>query len=593
MVRKKLIWQLFPSYLVITLVALLVVTWYVSIALRQFYTQQMRYELTRSAHIIAQNMTQDGVLLSHEAVDRCCKELARAGDGRMRITVILPSGQVIGDSMEEASRMADHANRPEIMRALSQGVGDSLRPSPTLGINMMYVAIVLKGGAENIAVVRAAIAATDIDDALDTIRHNILLCGLAVAGAAAGVSLVISRRISRPIVAMERIAQAFSEGQLQQRVPIWSTTELQSLARALNTMACQLDERIQSMAGQRNELEAILSAMIEGVIAVDKDGQIVNVNRAAGALLGIDLDQVQGLPLEEVIRDVGLRDFVRQTLDDQQPHEGNLSLPIDGERFFHIHGARLPGHQQPRGGAVIVLHDITRIHRLESLRKDFVANVSHELKTPVTSIKGFVEALLDMGLDDPEQVQRYLETVFRHADRLNAIIDDLLTLSRLEEDTDRRDISFAVADLHAVAQSAIDLSAIKATGKSITVELLCTDSVEAKVNAALLEQALINLIDNAIKYSDEGGSVQVRIEQRGQQIQISVVDQGIGIPEQHQARLFERFYVVDKGRSRKLGGTGLGLAIVKHIANVHQGEVGVQSRLGKGSTFFISLPRIE
>lgn len=591
--RKKLVWQLFPSYLVITIVALVAVTWYVSIALRQFYTQQMRYELTRAAQIVAQNMTQDGILLAHDTVDQRCKELARAGDGRMRITIILPSGQVIGDSMEDVTRMADHSDRPEVITALREGRADALRPSPTLGINMMYVAIALRQGTENFGVVRTAIAATDIEQALGVIRNNVLLCGLAVAGAAAGVSLVISRRISRPIVAMERIAKAFAAGQLEERVPIWSTGELQSLARALNTMAQQLGERIQTVAGQRNELEAILSAMIEGVIAVDRQGHIANINRAAARLLGIELDQVQGLPLEEVIRDVGLRDFVRRTLDDQQPHEVSLALPIDGERFFHVHGARLPGDQRPSGGAVIVLHDITRIHRLESLRRDFVANVSHELKTPVTSIKGFLEAVFDMGLDDPDEVRRYLEIVFRHADRLNAIIDDLLTLSRLEEETDRRDISFAVADLREVVQSAIDLSTIKAAGRSIAIELRCMDSVQAKVNAALLEQALVNLIDNAIKYSDAGASVQITIEHGEQGIQIAVVDQGSGIPEQHQARLFERFYVVDKGRSRKLGGTGLGLAIVKHIANVHDGQVHVQSKLGVGSTFTISLPEAD
>jgi two-component system phosphate regulon sensor histidine kinase PhoR len=256
-----------------------------------------------------------------------------------------------------------------------------------------------------------------------------------------------------------------------------------------------------------------------------------------------------------------------------------------------VHGAQLADDQHPEGGAVIVLHDMTRIHHLESLRRDFVANVSHELKTPVTSIQGFLEAVLDMGFEDEEKVRRYLCIVTRHAERLNAIIDDLLTLSRLEEDVNQRDILFDETDLCEVVRSAVELSEIKAHEKSIHMETVDSPPVVVRANAALLEQALVNLVDNAIKYSDSGQSVKIAVKQDEREVQIEVSDQGCGIPGKHHAHLFERFYVVDKGRSRKMGGTGLGLAIVKHIANVHGGTIHLESELGVGSEFTLCLPR--
>ena len=591
MAQKKLIWQLFPSYLLITVVSLIVVTAYVSLALHRFYMAQTQDELTRLAQIVREELVDANALEAADKVEKLCLRVGRAADDRIRITVILPTGKVIGDSSEDPAMMGDHSDRQEILAAMDGSSGYSIRQSPTLGINMMYVAVPLKTGQRNQAVVRTSIATTEINVALQDMLKKIALCGLAVALGAALLSLVVSRRISRPIVAMERIASAFSEGELEPRIPIWATHELSSLGRTLNTMARQLDERIRSTTRQRNELEAILASMVEGVIAVDAVGQIVSVNRAAARLLRIDPEQVHGQPIELVIRDLGLRDFVKQTLRGTQPGESELMLPIDGPRFFHVHGAPLPGDQHPKGGAVIVLHDITRIHHLEKLRRDFVANVSHELKTPVTSIQGFLEAVSDMGFEEPDRVQQYLAIVIRHAERLNAIIDDLLTLSRLEEDGPQRDIRFAETDVCEIVQSAIEMSAISAQEKNIRVNAAASLPVVAHVNAPLLEQALVNLIENAVKYSDPGKSVDITVHQNETQVAIAVADQGCGIAEKHHARLFERFYVVDKGRSRKMGGTGLGLAIVKHIANVHGGAVKLESEFGKGSVFTLCLPR--
>jgi two-component system phosphate regulon sensor histidine kinase PhoR len=430
---------------------------------------------------------------------------------------------------------------------------------------------------------------TDIDHVLNQIYVSIIWAGLVVALCAAFLSLLISRRISLPVTRMKRIAQLFADGQLNIRVPTAGAAELDDLAKALNEMATQLQDRILTITRQRNELKAILASLAEGVLAVDSRGRIVSVNKAAARLLNIDPVHAQGRNVEELIRNVGLQQFVRDTLNSDRPTEDDVSFPEEGGQFFHVHGASLADPQAERAGAVVVLSDMTRIHRLENLRRDFVANVSHELKTPVTSIQGFVEALLDGGLAEAEQSQRYLGIIAKHAERLNAIIDDLLSLSRLEEVGEQRALLFEKTPLRPVLEAALELSSVRAEQRRVKLALACDETAEAKINGPLLEQAIVNLVDNAIKYSDEGSTVEIVVQQRGREILLSVADTGCGIPEEHLGRIFERFYVVDKGRSRKLGGTGLGLAIVKHIALVHGGQVTVESAPGKGTTFTLHL----
>jgi two-component system phosphate regulon sensor histidine kinase PhoR len=404
------------------------------------------------------------------------------------------------------------------------------------------------------------------------------------------LSLLISRRISQPIVAIKQVAERFAGGELDLRVPTPDSVELAALAGSLNKMATQLGERITTITEQRNELDAVLSSMVEGVFAVDTKGRIVSMNPAAAGLLGIDPVQAQTRQVEEIVRNVDLQEFVRQTLAGVQPDERDISLPISGGQSFSLHGACLTDARGRRSGAVIVLNDTTRIRRLEAVRRDFVANVSHELKTPVTSIQGFVEALADGSVQDPAQVERYLGIIARHAFRLNGIIDDLLTLSRLEEAGEQRALSFDVGLVKPVIEEAIHLSGVKADEKRMTIDLACDNGVEVRINPPLLEQAVINLIDNAVKYSPEGSHVRVQVRKDDTHVAIAVTDEGCGIPPEHLPRIFERFYVVDKSRSRKLGGTGLGLAIVKHIAQAHGGRVTVESTPGQGSTFTLHLP---
>ncbi|NIP24933.1 MAG: PAS domain-containing protein [Phycisphaerae bacterium] len=454
---------------------------------------------------------------------------------------------------------------------------------------MMYVAIPIKENGENVAVVRTSIPATAIDRELSNIYVKIFWGGVAIAICAAGISWVISRRISKPIVEMKQVAQGFTDGELNLRVPIPAPLELSELAKALNEMAKQLYERIQTITKQRNELEAVLSSMIEGVLAVDTDGHIMSVNKAAADLLKINTTEALGRNVEEIVRNVDLHRFIQKTVESKQLVEADILLPTNGNRYFQLHGVSLSDSEGHKSGAVIVLNDMTRIRRLENIRRDFVANVSHELRTPVTSIQGFIEALLEGKIQEPKQIERYLKIIAKHSNRLNTIIDDLLSLSRLEEDEEKRKVSFDQVALKPILASAMDLSSVKATEKNIKVELDCEDQIEAKVNVVFLEQAIVNLIDNAIKYSEPGAKIQVSVQLGDTEMAIAVQDEGCGIDKTHLNRIFERFYVVDKGRSRKLGGTGLGLSIVKHIVQIHGGHVTVESKPGKGSTFTIHL----
>ena len=588
MFRRTLLWQLFPAYLLITVAALLIITWYLSRLLPGFYHDQVADDLRARARLIEHQITPKLKEADYQEIDSVIKMLAISS--ATRITVILPTGQVIADSDEDPAKMENHGDRPEFKDALERGMGRSLRFSSTLGKRMMYVALPIAEQGRPLAVVRTSIPAVAIDENLRDIYSKVTLSVMVVTVLAAGVSWAISRTISQPIERMKETAQQFASGQLDLRVPAPSQTELADLAEALNEMARQLRDRIDTITRQRNELEAILSSMIEGVVAVDVSGHIVSINKAAAKFFGTDPDQAQGRNVEEVIRNADFQEFIRGTLNEESPSQTDITLSGPQERIVRLDGASLTDSKGERSGAVVVVSDMTRIRRLEEVRRDFVANVSHELRTPITSIKGFVETLLEGAFRRPDEAERFLKIIAKHSDRLNAIVEDLLSLSSLEEGTQKRKITFEKTWIKPVLGSVIEMSTIKAEQKNITLELDCDPQIEARINTVLLEQALLNLIDNAIKYSEPGKQVQVKAHKADAMIAISVRDNGCGIARIHQNRIFERFYVVDKSRSRKLGGTGLGLAIVKHIAEVHGGHVTVESSPGAGSTFTMLLP---
>jgi two-component system phosphate regulon sensor histidine kinase PhoR len=355
-------------------------------------------------------------------------------------------------------------------------------------------------------------------------------------------------------------------------------------------MAGELDQRMETILRQEHEHQAVLASMAEGVLAVDDSGTVLSLNDMAAGLLGLDAEQTRGRIVHEVIRQSNLLAFVEKALASREPIEEDLEATGPDRHWLHVHGTVLQDGQQRKIGALIVLHDVSRIRHLEKIRRDFVANVSHELKTPITSIKGFVETLLHEQLEDHETSLRFLGIILRQVNRLDAIIEDLLMLSRLERGSEEQAIQLQRESLVEVLQAAVQMCEQKAAEKQIRLELDCPADLQADINAPLLEQAVTNLIDNAVKYSGAEATVRVGAAGEGSAVVIRVQDHGCGIEAVHLPRLFERFYRVDRARSREMGGTGLGLAIVKHIVAAHRGTVTVESTVGQGSTFYIRLP---
>jgi len=586
--KPRLLWHLYPSYLLVTLLALAAMTWNAWGEIRQTYLAQTRKNLLAQAYLSERLILpalHDGDIAAMTAF---CREAGRSTG--IRFTVILVSGRVLADSSEDPAVMENHRIRPEVLQALATGVGVAQRHSHTLNADMMYLAIPLHRDGAAVAVMRTALPLTHIRHALQQLAARLYLgIGLTLVALAA-VSLFISRRISRPLEEMRRSADHFARGRLDTRLPAQDTAEMAALADALNGMAAQLDARIRTAVRQRNEQEAMLLSMAEGILAVDNDERILKLNQAAGALLGVNPDTAQRRSIQEVVRNSDLQAFVARALAGDEAVESEILMGAHRERYMQLHGTVLADEEGRRIGALVVLNDVTRLRKLETVRRDFVANVSHELKTPITSIKGFVETLLDGQNLAPQDVRRFLEIIARHTDRLNAIIEDLLSLSRLEQQAESGALPLEEVALCRVLTAAAQNCAYPAQEQEIRLQLECDGTLHAPLNAPLLEQAVTNLIDNAVKYSDPGSKIAISALRSSGEIVIRVQDQGCGIAPEHLPRLFERFYRADAGRSRKLGGTGLGLSIVKHIAQAHHGRVTVESTPGHGSTFTLYLP---
>lgn len=582
--RRRLFWQVYPSFLLITLLSLIALGFHAQIAMRVFFRDHSIENLQSRAFLLEGRIRPLLLSPNPERVDAVCKSTGPPSG--TRITVILPDGRVIGDSHADPAAMNNHAQRPEIREALEQGIGSSSRRSVTLQERLMYVAVRLDDGGRALGVLRTARSVESLEAELRELQRGMLLFGIFVALLAAVASLWLSRRIARPIEAMRRGAEAFASGNLALRLPAPDTEEMARLSTALNRMAQELSDRIRVVEEQRNELGAILSSMREGVVGVDGEERIININAAAARMFLREPREMIGRTVQEVIRSPDLHRFIRASLAGEIPRDADITFYHEGECVLNTHGTSLRNATGRRIGTLVVFHDVTRLRRLETMRREFAANVSHEIKTPLTAIKGFVETLQSGALEKPEEARRFLEIVGRHTERLSAIIGDLLKLSEIEQ---RGQLPIEPAPLRPVLANAVEVCRPVADSRGIAVALDCDPALEGEINSTFLEQAVVNLVDNAIKYGPDGGRVWVTAARESGEIRIRVRDQGVGIPAPHLPRVFERFYRVDKSRSRKEGGTGLGLAIVKHIVQAHGGRVIAESEAGEGSTFTVCL----
>jgi two-component system phosphate regulon sensor histidine kinase PhoR len=568
MPRNRYVWHVFASCCAIVAATAAATCWIASIQFAGLADAALRDRLADAGRGLAAATVDAG-----GTVDRVAFEHAARG---------------LRESSRIECRLLDATGDDEpVTTARGGGVTSRSRYDSGSGRRSLEVALPIPSSPSSVILVTAD--AADADRQLAEWQRTLLLGCLVVTAAAAAILYALARQLARPVVGLRAAAARLASGDVSADPPATDVAEFADIAAALVRLREQLVERGLTIGRQDTQQEAVLGSMIEGVLAIDGRRCILGINRAAADLLDVEAEQAAGRPLQDVIRNPDLRRFALTAIDCREPVEDDLLLRGIRDRTIRLRGTALRDASGD-GGAVIVLNDVTEVQRLENVRRDFVANVSHELKTPVASIKGFVETLLDGALDDRNDARRFLGIIARQADRLAAIIEDLLALSRIEQSETSGKLPLDPQPLTGILVTASDDCRPRAVERSIRLEVDCPPDLIVTVNGPLLEQAVINLVDNAIKYSEAGKAVWLSADNDATGPAIRVRDEGCGIAAEHLPRLFERFYRVDKARSRVLGGTGLGLSIVKHIVQAHAGTIVVESTPGVGTTFTIRLP---
>ncbi|WP_054697068.1 ATP-binding protein [Syntrophomonas palmitatica] len=577
-------WRLTASYLLLISLVLLVVGIFVSLSFKQYYYRDLESNLIYEARLLAE--TTSNYEFKHDTENIYQHIAHKAGrDTDKRITIVDYKGKVLGDSVYDPSQMEPHNDRPEIYAALHGRVGINSRLSSTAHEKMLYVAVPFSNN-DTRGAVRLAVSLAAIEDFYN---HIILMMVLAIliSGFITGIiSFLIAKRVSEPVGVITQAVKDMAQGDLKRRISWHADDELGVLARAINNMADRIDHNIHEISAVKNHLELLLNNTVNGILMVAADGRINYANPVALQLIGRNDNMVGKKPFE-VISNFELLDMIDEVRCKNNNVRKEVKLYNQGEKILVAHAVPIAENEGflPTG-VLLVLNDISELKKLETVRRDFVANVSHELKTPVASISGFAETLLAEDSDNP-RVHEFSRIIFEEAQRLKRIIEGLLELSRLE--SGKLQINYRETDLQEIIADSINT--IRRRSGRIIEFTPSVEPVTIKADPDLISQVLINYLDNAVIYSDENTPINVALETNTRLVKVIISDQGEGIPENELDRVFERFYRVDKTRSRKTGGTGLGLSIVKHLVENHGGEVGAESRLGKGSIFWFTLPR--
>jgi len=515
----------------------------------------------------------------------------------MRITYIRQDGKVMGDSDHDPGTMDNHLDRKEVQEALSAGTGSSIRYSDTLGERMMYVAIKANDEGNTPGVVRLAMSLGDVERSLNNMWLA-LISGLLLLFAVAGaVSYRVALSVTRPLERMTAAAKRMANMDYEIRIPEGGKDEVGELARALNAMAASLQDQLDEIRRNGTRLQSVLDNMTSGVVMIGPDGKITLYNREAEQLLGNSVRERVGRSFTEIRQHFELVNLIREVLEHPTTIHEELTVYYPEERLLEIHIVPMTMSGDDEQGLLLVLQDVSAIRRLERMRSEFVANVSHELKTPVAAVKGFAETLLAGAMNDPDTAKSFLTIIQDESDRLNRLIGDILELSKIE--SRRSPLQFSPIDLTAFLGRMSEVLSTEAAKKSIELDVQSEEGLFFEADEDRFGQIVMNLMQNGINYTPEGGKVKVRAEfvesEDGDEelVRITVSDTGIGIPKKDIPRIFERFYRVDKARSRSSGGTGLGLSIVKHLTELHHGTIRVESTVGAGSQFILELPLIQ
>jgi two-component system phosphate regulon sensor histidine kinase PhoR len=590
--NNSLVSKVFVSYLAIIVLLSASFYLYSSTLIRNFYIASLSRQLGQSAYLLAKVMP---FQVEGSDLDAYCQQ--RSKDIGARITVIAADGRVLGDSDEPSSQMENHGSRPEVIEAFSKSTGTSIRYSTTVGYDMLYSAFLQITG-ENRRIIRLAMPLTEIEQVVASLRWTLFL-GLLVAS---GLGLLGAYGFSRHLAQRVKRVAAFSEQLARGNFPddffsIRGRDEIYALEENLNAMSAKVRDIIDRVVAEKEKADSILRCMIEGVLVLDPKGRVLVINEQAEKMFHVPHGRdIHGASVMEISRHPEMRRILQDVMTfDFSTRRYSKEVELDGERWFRVNAVGLKNVQSKPLGSILVFHDITDIKRFESMRSDFVANVSHELRTPLTAIRGYVETLLHTPPADPKDNQHFLAIIDRHSERLSRLTEDLLTLSDLESGKVR--LSHQPVDVTQLIQRVLEIFWDQATKKNVELSQIVAPGLPALVgDIDRLQQLFINLIDNAVKYTPSGGRVTISASifpaTNGAEprLEIAVADTGPGIPEKDLPRLTERFYRVDKARSRDLGGTGLGLAIVKHIVQAHKGELTIESVLRKGTTVRVLLP---
>jgi two-component system phosphate regulon sensor histidine kinase PhoR len=483
--------------------------------------------------------------------------------------------------------MDNHRHRPEVEQAMLTGIGHAIRFSRTLQLDMLYVALAV-GSHPLGGYVRVALPLTEVHRRIATLEHDLLKGGLAALLVAFAVAWLAVRKINKPLQSLTLTARAIGEGRYQPSVLVRSRDEFGELARTFDDMAGRITDKVRELSRERTQLAAILSALIEGVVAIDAQGCVLFLNPTAEHLFDVKAGQIKGRPWREVLRQSPFSAVLKQALEERKSITQEVSIFSPEEHVISVQALPV-AYDQGETGVLAALHDVTELRRLTRVRQEFVANVSHELKTPLTAIQGYVETLQAGALSDPAHNKEFIQIIKEHAEHLSSLIDDVLDLSAIE--AKRVEYRFEPVSLGEITQRILKGLAPMAKTKGVHIDTQLSESLpKVRADREKLAQILMNLIDNAIKFNNKGGSVRIQATAGGGKMTFSVQDTGRGISPEDLPRIFERFYRSDKARSHEITGTGLGLAIVKHLVEAHQGTVQVESQLGHGSTFTVTLP---
>ena len=588
--RHNLFWKLALTFLALLLGVLIAVDFFAEHALRDEYARTALAQLESIARLAKVRPPQLSSVPPASREDRAALNqwVNQMAASEVRITVIAADGQVLADSQSDPRTMENHADRPEVRDALDKGEGQSARSSVTVGRELLYYAVKYNPASSGTPVVlRFAVPLANVGETLGAFRRKLWFASVIILLLAGTASLLVSLGFSERIERLEEFSRRVAEGDFRPLPGDGSGDALEKLGASLNRTAARLDRTIRTLTEERNLSSAILGSMVEGVAVVNGAERLLFANQSFADILDMDIPPKSGSALVEVVRQTEMIEAVRKVLTGEPRVESEIVTGTLRQHFFAATVASVRAGET--SGAVVVLHDITELRKLERVRRDFVANVSHEFRTPLTAIQGFAETLLAGAMDDPQNRERFLGIIVEHSRRLARLTEDLLKLSKM--DADRLELEIRRVSVSQLVESCIETARHRATEKEIAISVQPFNGVpDIAGDRRCLAEVLQNLLDNALQYTLSRGEIVVSAEPRDGDVVFTVADTGIGIPKADQSRIFERFYRVDAARSRELGGTGLGLSIAKHIVEVHGGRIWVDSEVGRGSKFHFSVP---